>query len=154
MTLAIGSPAPAFELVGENGARATLASFQGRKLVLYFYPKDDTSGCTREAKEFSALKESFTAADTDILGVSPDGPKSKAKFAKKYDLSVSLAADEDKTAAQAYGVWVEKSMWGRRYMGIERTTFLIDRSGRIARIWPKVTVAGHADEVLEAARAL
>ena len=154
MTVEIGAPAPAFELEDASGSPVTLSSFAGRKLVLYFYPKDDTSGCTREAKDFTALKEAFAAAETEIVGVSPDAPKSKAKFARKYDLSITLAADEDKSAAEAYGVWVEKSMWGRRYMGVERSTFLIDREGVIARIWPKVTVSGHAEEVLEAARAL
>lgn len=154
MTAEIGAPAPQFEVRDASGSAIDLASFRGRKLVLYFYPKDDTSGCTREAKDFTTLKDAFSAADTEILGISPDAPKSKEKFARKYDLSITLAADEDKSAAQAYGVWVEKSMWGRRYMGIERATFLIDRDGTIARIWPKVKVAGHAEEVLEAARAL
>lgn len=154
MTPAIGSPAPAFDLVDASGEAVTLASFAGRNLVLYFYPKDDTSGCTREAKDFTALKDAFAAAETEIVGVSPDAPKSKAKFARKHDLSITLAADEDKAAALAYGVWVEKSMWGRRYMGVERATFLIDRTGTLARVWPKVSVAGHAEEVLEAARAL
>lgn len=154
MALDIGSPAPDFRLVGADGAPISLASFSGRKLVLYFYPKDDTSGCTREAKDFTALKDAFAQAGTDILGVSPDGPKSKAKFAKKYDLSIMLGADEGKETAQTYGVWVEKSMWGRRYMGIERATFLIDRDAIIARIWRKVSVAGHVEEVLDAARAI
>jgi len=154
MALDIGSPAPDFRLAGAEGEPIALADFAGRKLVLYFYPKDDTSGCTREAKDFTALRQNFAEAGTDILGVSPDGPRSKAKFAKKHGLSIALGADEEKQAAQAYGVWVEKSMWGRRYMGIERTTFLIDRNGAIARIWPKVSVAGHAQDVLEAARGL
>lgn len=154
MALEIGSPAPPFTLPGPDGTPVSLGSFAGRKLVLYFYPKDDTSGCTRQARDFTALKSAFAAADTDIVGISPDPPRSKARFARKHDLSIALAADEDKDVARAYGVWVEKSMWGRRYMGIERTTFLIDRSGIVARIWPKVSVAGHADEVLDAARAL
>lgn len=154
MALDTGSPAPDFRLVGADGAPITFADFGDRKLVLYFYPKDDTSGCTREAKDFTSLKEAFAKADTAILGVSPDSPRSKAKFAKKYDLMIALGADEEKEAAQAYGVWVEKSMWGRRYMGIERSTFLIDRDGTIAHIWRKVSVAGHAEEVLEAARTL
>lgn len=154
MALEIGSPAPLFSLPDADGGPVALSSFAGRKLVLYFYPKDDTSGCTREAKDFTALKSAFAAADTDIVGISPDAPASKAKFARKYGLSVTLAADEEKEAARAYGVWVEKSMWGRRYMGIERSTFLIGRDGTIARIWPKVSVAGHAEEVLAAAQAL
>ena len=154
MALETGSKAPAFSLPDATGAPVALASFVGRKVVVYFYPKDDTSGCTREAKEFSALKAEFDAADTAIVGISPDAPKSKAKFAAKYDLAVTLAADESKETADAYGVWVEKSMYGRKYMGVERTTFLVARDGTIARIWPKVSVAGHAEEVLAAARAL
>lgn len=154
MALDIGSPAPAFDLPGATGNQVSLASLAGRKVVLFFYPKDDTSGCTREARDFTGLKDAFAAAETEIVGISPQDAKSKAKFAKKYDLAVTLAADVGAHVAQAYGVWVEKSMWGRRYMGIERATFLIDRSGTVARIWPKVSVAGHAVEVLQAARAL
>jgi peroxiredoxin Q/BCP len=152
--LDIGSDAPLFRLPAAGGREIDLAALRGRKVVLYFYPKDDTSGCTREAQDFSALKADFLAVDTEIVGVSPDSPASKAKFAGKYGLDLALAADEQKTTLEAYGVWVEKSMYGRKYMGVERTTYLIDRNGRIARIWPKVKVPGHAEEVLDAARAL
>ncbi|HEY0571662.1 MAG TPA: peroxiredoxin [Enterovirga sp.] len=152
--LDIGSDAPLFTLPGAGGREIDLSALRGRKVVLYFYPKDDTSGCTAEAKDFNALKAEFSAVDTEIVGVSPDSPASKAKFAGKYGLDLALAADEAKTTLEAYGVWTEKSMYGRKYMGVERTTYLIDRDGRIAQIWPKVKVPGHAEEVLEAARAL
>ena len=149
-----GSDAPLFTLPGAGGREIDLSALRGRKVVLYFYPKDDTSGCTREAQDFNALKADFSAVDTEIVGISPDSPASKAKFAGKYGLDLALAADEEKTTLEAYGVWAEKSMYGRKYMGVERTTFLIDRGGKIARIWPKVKVPGHAEEVLAAARAL
>jgi peroxiredoxin Q/BCP len=152
--LDIGSEAPLFTLPGAGAREIDLSALRGRKVVLYFYPKDDTSGCTAEAKDFNVLKAEFSAVDTEIVGVSPDSPASKAKFAAKYGLDLALAADEAKTTLEAYGVWAEKSMYGRKYMGVERTTYLIDREGRIARIWPKVKVPGHAAEVLEAARAL
>ena len=152
--LQVGSAAPRFELPGPDGRTISLGAFAGRKVVVYFYPKDDTSGCTREAQEFNALKSEFAAADAEIIGISPDGVVSKAKFARKYGLDLALAADETKTALNAYGVWAEKSMYGRKYMGVERATFLIDRDGVVARVWPKVSVPGHAAEVLEAARAL
>ena len=122
--------------------------------MLYFYPKDDTSGCTLEAQNFQALKQDFAAADTEIIGVSPDSLKSHDRFRAKYGLDFTLASDEAKTMLQAYGVWLEKRMYGRTYMGVERTTVLIDREGRIARVWNKVKVKGHAQEVLAAARAL
>lgn len=154
MTLAVGTKAPQFSLPGTDGKNITLDNFKGRKLVLYFYPKDDTSGCTMEAKDFQGLRKSFASADTEIIGVSPDGVKSHDKFRTKYGLEFDLASDEEKTMLQDYGVWVEKSMYGRKYMGVERTTALIDRSGKIAQIWPKVKVPGHAEEVLAAARAL
>ena len=150
----IGAEAPAFRLPLADGREIELASRRGRNVVVYFYPKDDTSGCTREALDFNALRPDFEAAETDIIGISPDGPASKAKFAKKHGLELDLAGDETKQVLESYGVWAEKSMYGRKYMGVERTTFLIDREGRIARIWPKVKVPGHAQEVLEAARAL
>jgi thioredoxin-dependent peroxiredoxin len=152
--LAAGDMAPAFTLPGDGGTQISLASFAGRKLALYVYPKDDTSGCTKEAMEFNALRADFAAAGTEILGISPDSTASHDKFRKKYDLGFALAADEDKQMLEAYGVWVEKSMYGKKYMGVERTTFLIDAAGRIARIWPKVKVPGHAADVLEAAKAL
>lgn len=154
MELQVGSVAPAFSLPMAGGREISLASFAGRKVVLYFYPKDDTSGCTKEAQEFNALRSQFAAAETDIVGISPDSPASKAKFGQKYGLDLALAADESKATLEAYGVWAEKSMYGRKYMGVERTTFLIGRDGTVARIWPKVKVPGHAEEVLAAAKAL
>lgn len=123
-------------------------------MVVYFYPKDDTAGCTREAQDFSALAADFTAAGVSVLGISRDGSAKHQKFIAKYDLAVALASDEDGTACEAFGTWVEKSMYGRTYMGIERSTFLFDREGRLAREWRKVKVPGHAAAVLEAARAL
>lgn len=154
MSLQIGSVAPGFTLPGIGGSEISLAALRGRKVVVYFYPKDDTSGCTKEAQEFTALKAQFEAADTVVIGISPDGPASKAKFAKKHGLDLALAADEEKAAITGYGVWAEKSMYGRKYMGVDRTTFLVDRDGKIARIWSNVKVPGHASEVLEAARGL
>lgn len=152
--LEAGDPAPAFALPGAGGETVSLASFAGRKVALYFYPKDDTSGCTKEAIEFNALRDKFAKAKTVVVGMSPDSPKSHDKFRDKYELALPLAADETKETLAAYGVWVEKSMYGRKYMGVERTTFLIDQSGRIAKIWRKVKVPGHAEEVLAAAEAL
>jgi peroxiredoxin Q/BCP len=154
MALEVGSVAPPFSLPGRGGRSVSLAALAGRKLVLYFYPKDDTSGCTKEAQEFNALRGAFEAAGTEIVGMSPDGPSSKEKFAAKYGLDLELVADEAKTTLQAYGVWAQKSMYGRKYMGVERTTFLIGADSRIARVWRDVKVPGHAAEVLEAARAL
>lgn len=154
MTLSPGTHAPAFALPATDGRTISLDDLKGRKVVLYFYPKDDTSGCTLEAQNFQALSSEFRAAETEIVGVSPDGLKSHDRFRTKYGLTFPLASDEAKAMLEAYGVWVEKSMYGRRYMGVERTTVLIDRDGRIARIWNKVKVPGHAEEVLAAARAL
>ena len=147
-----GTAAPDFTLAGDNGT-ISLASFKGRKLVLYFYPKDDTPGCTTEGKDFSAQLSAFAAADTDVVGVSRDTVAAHAKFRAKHGLTVGLGADEG-AVTDAYGVWVEKSMYGKKYMGIERATFLVDRSGTVARVWSKVKVAGHAAEVLAAAQAL
>lgn len=154
MTLVIGTQAPAFTLPATGGQEISLDKFKGRKLVLYFYPKDDTSGCTREAQDFQALREDFAAADTEVVGVSPDSLKSHDRFRAKHGLEFTLASDEAKSMLEAYGVWVEKSMYGRTYMGVERTTVLIDRDGRIARVWNKVKVPDHAKEVLEAAKAV
>jgi len=154
MTLRIGDAAPAFELPATGGAPISLAGLKGRKAVIYFYPKDDTSGCTLEAQDFQALRGEFAEAGTEVIGVSADSVASHDKFARKYGLDFTLASDESLTMLEAYGVWVEKSMYGRTYMGIERTTVLIDGDGRIARIWPKVKVPGHAAEVLAAAKAL
>ena len=154
MSLTPGSKAPDFCLPATGGRTITLDGLKGRKAVLYFYPKDDTSGCTLEAQNFQALRQEFAAADTEIIGVSPDSLKSHDKFRMKHGLDFVLASDEAKSMLEAYGVWVEKSMYGRKHMGVERTTVLIDRDGRIARVWPKVKVPGHVEEVLEAARRL
>ena len=154
MTLKVGERPPAFSLPATGGSEISLESLSGRKAVIYFYPKDDTSGCTQEAQEFNALKAEFVSAGAEVIGVSPDSPKSHGKFAGKYGLDLTLLSDEAKDALGAYGVWVEKSMYGRKYMGVERTTFLIDAQGRIARVWSKVKVPGHAREVLDAVRAL
>lgn len=152
--LEIGTPAPDFELPRDGGGTISLAQLRGKAVVLYFYPKDDTSGCTAEAIDFTRLKPDFEKAGALVVGMSPDGVKSHDKFKAKHALDLALASDEDKKVLDAYGVWAEKSMYGRKYMGVERTTFLIDRDGRIARIWRKVKVPGHADEVLAAAKAL
>ena len=149
-----GSPAPPFTLAVDGGGQVSLDDFRGRKLVLYFYPKADTSGCTKEAEAFSALKMDFDKAGAAVVGVSADPTAAHDKFKAKYGLDLALASDESRKTVEDYGVWVEKSMYGRRYMGIERATFLIDGSGRIARVWRNVKVPGHADEVLEAVKAL
>ena len=149
-----GDKAPDFELSTDGGDMLKLSRLKTKPVVLYFYPKDDTSGCTMEAKDFSRLAPDFRKAGVEVIGISPDSVESHAKFRKKYDLAVQLAADADKAVANAYGVWVEKSMYGRKYMGVERSTFLIDGKGRIAKSWRKVKVPGHAEEVLAAARAL
>ncbi len=154
MPLEQGQIAPDFSLAGAGGETIALGGLKGRKVVLYFYPKDDTSGCTLEAQGFNALGEAFAAAGATVVGVSPDSVKSHDRFRAKYGLTFPLASDEAKAMLAAYGVWVEKSMYGRKYMGVERTTMLIDGAGKIARIWPKVKVPGHAEEVLEATRAL
>mgnify|MGYP000952190447 CR=1 FL=1 len=150
----IGRKAPKLKLATETGAMIDLAALKGQTVVVYFYPKDDTSGCTTEAKAFSALAKQFAALGVTVVGVSPDSVASHKKFRDKHDLKVTLAADEDKAVATAWGVWVEKSMYGRKYMGVERTTFLIDKTGTIAQVWRKVKVPGHAEAVLEAARGL
>ena len=152
--LEVGATAPDFSLPGDGGDTLSLASFAGRALVLYFYPKDDTSGCTAQAIDFNGKAAAFAQAGAAILGVSPDPTKSHVKFKTKHDLAIPLASDEAKDTLEAYGVWVEKSMYGRTYMGVERTTVLIAADGTIARIWPKVKVPGHADEVLAAVKAL
>ncbi len=149
-----GDNGPDFKLKDDSGKTLQLSKLKGRPVVVYFYPKDDTSGCTAEAKDFSRLAPDFRAAGAEIIGISPDSPESHAKFKTKYGLDVKLAADTDKTAAEAYGVWVEKSMYGKKYMGVERSTFLIDKQGRIATSWRKVKVPGHAEEVLAAVKGL
>ncbi len=149
-----GQAAPDFELPTDTGGSVRLSKLKGHPVVVYFYPKDDTSGCTKEAQAFTALADAFAAAGVLVIGISPDSIASHAKFRSKYGLSIDLAADEERKAVEAYGVWVEKSMYGRKYMGVERATFLIDAKGRIARAWHKVKVPGHADEVLAAVQAL
>ena len=150
----VGQMAPdaAFEMA--DGERASIADWRGQKLVIYFYPKDDTGGCTKEAQAFSLLLPDFAKANTAVLGLSKDSVASHKKFIGKYRLDVALGSDGDGSACDAFGVWVEKSMYGRNYMGIERSTFLIGADGKISEIWRKVKVAGHAESVLETARAL
>jgi peroxiredoxin Q/BCP len=157
-TLSAGQKAPDFNLPRdttkpEAGDHLSLADFAGHKVVLYFYPKDDTSGCTKEAIEFNGLQKDFAAAGTQIVGISADSVASHNKFKTKYDLDFALISDEQHAMLNAYGVWVEKSMYGRKYMGIERTTILINRDGTVAQVWSKVKVPGHAAEVLMAAQA-
>jgi peroxiredoxin Q/BCP len=152
--LAEGSKAPAFKLPRDGGGSVSLGDFKGRQLVIYFYPKADTPGCTLESIDFSRLRAQFQKASTEILGVSADPVTAQDKFKKKHDLSVALLSDETHKMLEAYGVWGKKSMYGRTFMGITRATFLIGPDGRIARIWPKVKVDGHAGEVLSAAKAL
>lgn len=154
MTLQQGEKAPDFSLPANGDGRVSLSEQRGRALVLFFYPKDDTSGCTREASEFSQRKADFDALNVSIIGMSPDPVKKHDKFIAKHNLNVTLASDEDKTVLSDYGVWVEKSMYGRKYMGVERSTFLIDKEGIIVKAWRKVKVPGHVDEVLAAAGAL
>lgn len=148
-----GDAAPDFELAGPSGP-LRLADYQGKVLVLYFYPKDDTSGCTREAQDFTAAAKDFAQSGVVVIGVSKDSVASHAKFTAKYDLGVILGSDPEGAVIEAYGAWVEKNMYGRRYMGIERSTFLIDAQGRLVRAWRKVKVPGHVQEVLSAARGL
>ncbi|KQR30230.1 alkyl hydroperoxide reductase [Rhizobium sp. Leaf155] len=152
--LTIGDEAPDFRLPRNGGGDISLSDLKGKAVVLYFYPKDDTSGCTAEAIDFSALGAQFEAANTVVIGISPDSVKSHDKFAAKHSLTVMLAADEYKSALEAYGVWREKSMYGKKYMGVERTTFLISPDGKVAKIWSKVKVPGHAQAVLDEAKAL
>lgn len=152
--LAPGDIAPDFELPSDGGGSLKLSDMRGKPLVLFFYPKDDTEGCTKEAIAFSALKPEFDKAGAAVVGVSPDSPKSHDRFKTKHGLTVDLVSDEDKNVLEAYGVWAEKSMYGRQFMGVMRTTFLIGADGRIVAVWPKVKVAGHAEAVLEAVRAL
>ena len=149
-----GDPVPDVELVNLEGKTVRTTDFRGQKIVFYFYPKDDTSGCTAEAQAFTALADEFEKAGTWVLGISKDDAKKHAKFIEKYDLKVSLATDPDGSVCEAFGTWIEKSMYGRKYMGIDRATFLVDRDGRIHRIWRKVKVPGHAEEGLAASREL
>jgi len=148
-----GDKVPGAALENSAGESFTLADYAGKRLVVYFYPKADTPGCTSEAQDFTALADDFAAAGVTVIGVSKDKPAKLKKFAEKYGLKVLLASDEKGGFCEAFGTWVEKSMYGRTYMGIERKTFLIDGDGTVLRVWPKVKVKGHAAEVLTAARA-
>jgi len=152
--VSVGDQAPDVAFEGPDGSEVTLSAWKGRKLVLYFYPKDDTSGCTKEAQDFTELADEFVAAGVALLGVSKDSAKKHQAFTAKYGLKVPLGTDAEGKLLEAFGAWVEKSMYGRKYMGIDRSTFLIGADGRIAREWRKVKVPGHAKEVLEAARGL
>ena len=150
----VGDLAPPAEFLALDGSMTSVAAYKGQKLVLYFYPKDDTTGCTREAQDFTAMADDFAKAGAAIVGISKDSVKSHAKFMGKYDLKLGLGSDDSGAVCDAFGVWVEKSMYGRQYMGIERATFLIGADGKIAQVWRKVKVAGHAAEVLTAAQGL
>jgi len=152
--LTAGQRAPDFTLPRDGGGTVSLSDFKGKPLVLYFYPRADTPGCTREAQAFSALTREFKAADTAVLGVSADPVTAQDAFKAKYDLTIPLASDEKHQMLEAYGAWGEKSMYGKTFMGVSRMTFLIGPDGNIARVWPKVKVDGHAEEVLAAAKAL
>jgi len=149
-----GDPIPAIELTRPGGGQIDLRSNVGHPFVLYFYPKDDTAGCTREAQDFSSLLPEFEALGARLLGVSKDSPVKHQKFIDKYDLTVPLATDDEGKAIEAFGVWVEKSLYGRRYMGIDRATFLFGSDGKLVRMWRRVRVPGHAAEVLEAVKEL
>ena len=152
--IAEGDKAPSFSLPADDGTTVTRDSLVGKNVVLYFYPKDDTSGCTKEACDFRDAFPRFGKLDAVVIGVSPDSLESHRKFRKKYDLPFRLLSDEGHKLADTFGVWKEKSLYGRRYMGIERTTVIIDRKGRIAKVFPKVKVPGHAQEVEKAVREL
>jgi len=152
--LNVGDAVPEVTLKDADGADFTLARYRGKPLVVYFYPKADTPGCTSEAKDFTALAADFAALGVPVVGISRDKPARLKKFAEKYGLTVTLASDEPGEMCEAFGTWVEKSLYGRKYMGIERASFLIGADGKIQRIWPKVKVKGHAAEVLEAAKSL
>jgi peroxiredoxin Q/BCP len=151
--LSQGDKAPDFELPNDRGDMLSLKSFAGKMLVLYFYPKDDTSGCTQEAIDFNNLKHEFEHAGGLVVGVSPDTVAAHVKFKTKHKLGIGLLSDESKAMLEAYGVWTEKNMYGRKYMGVERTTFLIGGDGRIVQVWNKVKVPGHAEAVLAAVKA-
>jgi thioredoxin-dependent peroxiredoxin len=154
VTLDAGQPAPDFDLPTDGGGRVRLADFKGKPLVLYFYPKDDTPGCTKEAQGFAEAYPELRAAGVELLGISKDSATSHDKFKAKYQLPFALASDAEDDVIAAYGSWVEKSMYGKKYMGIDRSTFLIDGDGILRRVWRKVSVSGHVAEVLDAARAL
>jgi peroxiredoxin Q/BCP len=149
-----GQAAPAFDLSSDGDGRVTLAGLKGKSVVLYFYPKADTPGCTTEGLDFSALAEQFAAANAVVIGVSRDAVKKLDRFKAKHDLKVALGSDEDGVVCEAYGTWVQKKLYGREYMGVERATFLIDGAGLVRRVWRSVKVKGHAEQVLEAVKAL
>ena len=154
MSVTDGDMAPDFDMPATGGRTVSLASMAGKPFVLYFYPKADTPGCTKEACAFQEALPQLGKIGLDVIGVSPDKMKPIEKFAEKFSLTFPLASDESKTVAERYGTWVEKSMYGRKYMGMERSTFLIDKTGKIAKVWRKLSVPGHAAEVLKAAQAL
>ena len=149
-----GKSAPDIELALDDGSKTKLSALRGRPVVLYFYPKDDTPGCTTQAKDFSCLVDDFKRTGAEVIGLSPDDARSHNKFRDKHALSIKLASDVDKEIAQTFGVWVEKSMYGKTYMGVDRSTFLIDAAGKVVKAWRKVKVAGHADEVLATVKGL
>lgn len=148
----VGKNAPAFNGTSDNGQKVRLSALKGKYVVLYFYPKDNTPGCTVEAKEFRDALDEFVAEGASVIGVSPDSVESHCKFIERFQLNFSLIADEDHKIAEKYGVWVEKNMYGRKFMGIQRATFLIDPKGKIVQSWPKVKAKGHADQVIRALR--
>lgn len=152
--LSTGDIAPDFELETDGNGTVQLSALKGSPAIVYFYPKDDTPGCTKQAIAFSEAQAEFEALGIKIIGISPDNVAKHDKFKAKHDLTIVLAADPEKTACEAYGVWIEKSMYGKKYMGVDRSTFLVDKDGKLARIWRKVKVKGHIEEVLEAAKAL
>lgn len=154
MSIDAGTPAPDFTMPTDGGGSLTLSALRGKPVVLYFYPKDDTSGCTAQACGFRDQLPDFQGVDATVIGVSKDGVASHDKFKAKYALPFTLASDKETGVAEAYGVWVEKSMYGRKYMGLERSTFLIDKDGVVQKIWRKVKVPGHVQQVLEAVKAL
>ncbi len=154
MSATEGHPAPALDLPTDNGGQVSLAALKGKPAVVYFYPKDDTTGCTRETQDFTALAPDFAALGVPVIGVSKDTVKKHDRFKAKYDLAVILASDEDGAACEAWGVWVQKKLYGREYMGLERATFLVNGKGTIAQAWHKVKVPGHVETVLEAAKSL
>ena len=149
-----GDKAPDVTLQMTDESETKLSSFKGKPLVLYFYPRDDTPGCTKEALQFTELAKEFDKAGVKVIGVSKDPPAKHEKFIAKHDLAIDLATDADGSVTEAFGVWVEKNMYGRKYMGIQRATFLIDAKGKVEKVWPKVKVAGHAEDVLAEAKAL
>jgi peroxiredoxin len=152
--LKAGDYAPDFTLSTDGGTEITLSNLKGKNVVIYFYPKDDTPGCTQEAKDFTAAKQEFDALDTVLIGVSKDSVECHEKFKEKYNINFSLGSDQQEMVCEAYDCWVEKNMYGKQYMGVQRDSFLIDKAGRIKKVWRKVKVDGHVEEVLNAARGL